>query len=142
MKAPSRPKKVSTKGIQLTPLTLNKRASSKNQFITTSKTLKSIVGEIAGKVPTLIKPYLKLTAAKTIVPDKGLIRAINCSHIFPENPNIEFLTGSNGKSGTLQLELNNLSKGDGFAISFGVSTGFPGQWKISSNEAPNTFINI
>lgn len=130
----SKSKATMGKGIQFLPLKDNNTELPVDlPAKMTTRELKAKLSVVYKKMPSVIVPYLQLSAAKTKVSDKGYINAIGCRSIFPEGPNIDFVP-NDSFGGTLELWMLNLMKGDSFAVSFRVVCGHQGTWKISSSE--------
>lgn len=128
--------------LKITPLPIRQLATKNLPGPTSNKNLIATIAEITGFAPNIIKPYLRLSAAKTMDGNKGYINAIGCRTLFPGNPSINFVPHPNDFSGKLELWMTDVQQGDSFAISFRVMCGYPGQWKIASSETTHQFVNI
>jgi hypothetical protein len=100
-----------------------------------------IVGKL-NKVPSLIKNYLKLSAAKTKDGDKGYVNFVGCRNVFPDNPIVNYLPKPDDYSGCVELWLKDVKKGDQFTVSFNVLSTSTGEWKIQSSETAHFSINM
>ena len=135
-------KKKLIKDLKIVPLPIKQISTRNLPGPTSNKNLMATIAEVTTIVPSLIQPYLRLSAAKTTDSNKGYINAIACRTVFPGNPSINFVPQPGDSSGKIELWMTDVEEGDSFAISFRVMCAYPGQWKISSSETAKQYVNI
>jgi len=141
MKAPKKPTKIAT--LEMIPLATPRNLETKNlPKETTTRELKDAIISVYDKIPELFKPYLKLSAAKTMDVGKGYINAIGCRNMFPDGPNIDFVPQANDFSGKIEVWMLDVTKGESYSVSFRVICGYAGQWEIRSSETNVQYQNI